>query len=100
MPDPDSLNHITYSSISHRNRAPSGGLTFAQLETRLLGHLRHRIRNGEITERSLARITGISQPHLHNVLKGKRSLSTEKADRILVCLALDLRVLLDQADPF
>ncbi|HEY7393104.1 MAG TPA: helix-turn-helix domain-containing protein [Bryobacteraceae bacterium] len=65
---------------------------------RLLRHLRDRIRQGEITERSLAKITGISQPHLHNVLKGKRLLSTEKADRILSYLRLDLRALLDSDD--
>jgi transcriptional regulator with XRE-family HTH domain len=99
MSDPNGLNQISYSSISRRNRVPSGAITFAQLEMRLLRHLRYRIRNGEITERSLARITGISQPHLHNVLKGKRTLSTEKADRILASLDLDLRILLEQADP-
>jgi hypothetical protein len=95
----DGLNQIPYSSISNGNRVPSGGITFALLEMRLLGHLRDKIRKGEITERSLARITGISQPHLHNVLKGKRLLSTEKADRILFHLHLDLRAFLDQANP-
>jgi len=38
----------------------------------------------------LARDTGISQPHLHHVLKGKRALSVEKADRVLRQLDLDL----------
>jgi transcriptional regulator with XRE-family HTH domain len=99
VPDSDSLNQIPYSSISTGNRVPAGAITFALLESRLLGHLRDKIRKGEVTERSLARITGISQPHLHNVLKGKRLLSTEKADRILSQLRLDLRALLDQRDP-
>jgi transcriptional regulator with XRE-family HTH domain len=94
----DPEKQIPYSSISQRNRVPGGAITFASLEMRLLRHLRDRIRQGEITERSLAKITGISQPHLHNVLKGKRLLSTEKADRILSYLRLDLRALLDSDD--
>jgi hypothetical protein len=32
--------------------------------------LRERVMNGEISERRLAQLTGISQPHMHNVLKG------------------------------
>jgi predicted transcriptional regulator len=65
-------------------------ITFQALQARLVVHLRHRVRSGEITERSLARVTGISQPHLHNVLKGKRFLSVEKSDQILHQLHLDL----------
>jgi transcriptional regulator with XRE-family HTH domain len=58
-------------------------MTFADLQRRLVEHLRRRIQSGETTERGLARIAGISQPHLHNVLKGKRVLSVEMADEIL-----------------
>ena len=68
-------------------------LTFVSLRQRLLDHLRRRIRNGELTERGLARLTGISQPHVHNVLKGIRALSPELADVVLTSLhlsALDL----------
>lgn len=67
--------------------------TFLSLLHRLLDHLRLRVRNGERTERSLARLTGISQPHVHNVLKGIRALSPELADVVLTSLrlsALDL----------
>ncbi len=67
--------------------------TFLSLLHRLLDHLRLRVRNGELTERSLARLTGISQPHVHNVLKGIRALSPELADVVLTSLrlsALDL----------
>jgi transcriptional regulator with XRE-family HTH domain len=64
--------------------------TFESLQLNLIQHLRERVHNGELTERSLARITGISQPHLHNVLKGKRLLSIQKLDRILSYLELDL----------
>jgi hypothetical protein len=65
-------------------------LTFQRLRARLLWHLRERVRSGEVSERSLARITGISQPHLHQVLNGSKVLSLEKADQILRHLHLDL----------
>lgn len=58
-------------------------LSFSGLQARLLDLLRKRISNGELSERSLARLTGISQPHIHNVLKGVRVLSPEYADTIL-----------------
>jgi len=44
---------------------------------------------------ALARVTGISQPHLHNVLKGKRFLSVGKSDQILQQLHLDLMDLIE-----
>jgi plasmid maintenance system antidote protein VapI len=58
-------------------------MTFDALRARLLARLRERIRNGEWTERSLARLAGVSQPHLHNCLKGSRVLSPEMADRLM-----------------
>jgi transcriptional regulator with XRE-family HTH domain len=64
--------------------------TFRDLQLRLLEELRRRVRSGEATERGLARVCGISQPHLHNVLKGKRVLSVEKADMVLERLQIDL----------
>jgi predicted transcriptional regulator len=73
-------------------------INFQGLQTRLVVHLRHRVSSGEITERSLARVTGISQPHLHNVLKGKRFLSFEKSDQILQQLHLDLMDLIETTD--
>ena len=65
-------------------------MTFQDLQLRLLAELRHRVRSGAATERGLARDTGLSQPHLHHVLKGKRLLSVEKADEVLRRLDLDL----------
>jgi hypothetical protein len=73
-------------------------INFQGLQTRLVVHLRHRVRSGEITERSLARVTGLSQPHLHNVLKGKRFLSVGKSDQILHQLHLDLMDLIETTD--
>ena len=54
---------------------------------RLLEQLRAQanlyIRNGYCSERSLARRVRVSQPQLHNVLKGARTLTPALADRIL-----------------
>ena len=65
------------------------------MERRFIEHLRERIRSGALTERGLARMAGISQPHVHNVLKGKRVFSIEAADAILRVLRLDLLDLLN-----
>jgi hypothetical protein len=65
-------------------------MTFYDLQQRLLDELRHRVRSGAATERGLARLSGISQPHLHNVLKGKRQLSLGKADGVLLHLQMDV----------
>ena len=70
-------------------------MTFHDLQQRLLADLRQRVRSGAATERGLARDTGISQPHLHNVLKGKRILSMEKADKVLRCLQIDVLYLIE-----
>jgi plasmid maintenance system antidote protein VapI len=64
-------------------------MTFCDLQQRFVEHLRQRVRSGEVTERGLARATGVSQPHIHHVLKGKRLLSAATADRILRHLHMD-----------
>jgi plasmid maintenance system antidote protein VapI len=69
-------------------------MDFGDLHFRLTEYLRELVRTGELTERSLARITHVSQPHIHNVLKGKRLLSSQMADEILHRLDLDLTDLL------
>jgi len=74
-------------------------VNFERLQVNLIQPLRDRVHNGELTERSLARVTGISQPHLHNVLKGRRLLSIQKLDQILSCLELDLIDLIRQLEP-
>ena len=56
---------------------------FQVLQLRLLATLKEMVRKGDMTERRLARLTGVSQPHMHNVLKGVRILSSEVADEIL-----------------
>ena len=65
-------------------------MTFLELQTRMIAELRIRICNGEITERGFARKVGISQPHIHHVLKGARAVSPELSDRILDGLGLTI----------
>jgi transcriptional regulator with XRE-family HTH domain len=73
-------------------------LGFEELSARLIRHLTERVRRGEMSERSLARLTGYSQPHIHNVLKGRRALTAETADRILQMLGVPLAALLTQQE--
>lgn len=68
----------------------SEGPNFGTLQDRLLAHVRALIRDGELTERGLARMIGMSQPHVHNVLKGARALTPEVADLILSRLGVSV----------
>lgn len=61
----------------------------------LLGEARLRIRNGQLTESGLARLSGISQPHMHHILMGKRGLHPDVADRLLAALSLDIAGLME-----
>lgn len=70
---------------------------FAQLQRRLIETLRFLMGNGLLTERGLARSTGVSQPHMHHILKGTRALSPEIADRILRALSITVLDLLESA---
>jgi plasmid maintenance system antidote protein VapI len=63
-------------------------LTFQVLQMRLIKTVNERILNGEFTERGLAKLLGISQPQIHNVLKGARKLGLELADRLLWAFGL------------
>ena len=65
-------------------------MNFQELQERFVAYLRERVRSGELTERGLARLTGVSQPHIHNVLKGKRLLSMGLCDEVLHALRVDL----------
>ena len=71
-------------------------MTFQDAQLRLLAYVRDRIHNGELTERGFARLLGVSQPHVHNVLKGVRTLSIEISDSILNIFHLSI---LDLASP-
>ncbi len=87
---------IEYSSIPDRNIPDNREINFREFQQRLVANLRDRVRAGEITERGLARLTGISQPHMHHLLNGKRTASPDMADRILRYLRMDL---LDLVEP-
>lgn len=65
-------------------------LNFAALRERLLETARHKLSNGEFTERGLARSVGLSQPHVHNVLKGTRLLTSAVGDLLLSGLDISL----------
>jgi hypothetical protein len=71
-------------------------MTLGDLQKRFVALLRKRVRNGELTERGLARMVGISQPHMHNVLHGKRSFSVETTDEMMRLLRVDV---LDLVEP-
>jgi len=75
------------------------GTRFEEALRRLLHIARARIRSGETSERRLALLAGFSQPHLHNLLAGKRALRPGTADRLLAVLALTLEDLLASRAP-
>ncbi len=67
---------------------PASPMSLNDLHRRLVEVARERVRSGEVSERGLARLCGVSQPHMHNVLKEIRSLSIPVADRLLHVLHL------------
>jgi AraC-like DNA-binding protein len=74
-------------------------LTFEELLARLLAEIETRIRNGNLTERGLARMAGMSQPHVHHILKGKRGMTPRVADQFLRVLGMEASDLLVQETP-
>jgi plasmid maintenance system antidote protein VapI len=75
-------------------------MDFEEMQKRFVGFLQESVRNGQLTERGLARITGVSQPHIHNALKGKRLFSMGTSDQILSRLHMDLLDLVQAEDVF
>jgi len=73
-------------------------VSFRDLQDRLISFVVMKIRNGEFTERRLARVLGVSQPQLHNVLKGARPLKPEFADCIFRYFEIGVVDLLSQAE--
>ena len=67
---------------------------FTVLAERLVRHARERVRRGDFSEAALAGLVGYSQPHIHNVLKGKRGLSFALADDLLALSGIPLAALL------
>jgi hypothetical protein len=79
------MAYFTLESVPQMEKA-----SFEALLGRLIFAVNIRIKNGEYTERGLARILGISQPQMHNVLKGARTLHTNLADRLLWKLGISV----------
>lgn len=71
---------------------------FGVLQTRLIRFVINRISNGDFSERGLARMLRVSQPQIHNVLKGVRKLTPELADRILLCFGMSALDLMDSSE--
>lgn len=72
-------------------------MTFEQLLARLLAELVRRIENGQLTERGLARLARLSQPHVHHILKGKRGMTPQVADRFLEVLGIEADHLVEES---
>ena len=68
-------------------------MDFLELERRVLNHLRHRVRSGELTERRLAHSP--ASRDIHDVLSDKGFLSLETANVILHLLHIERLDLLD-----
>ena len=73
-------------------------VSFAALQTRLIRFVNLRIQNGDFTERGLARLLGISQSQIHNVLKGARKLTPELADHLMRRFDMSVLDLLDSSE--
>jgi transcriptional regulator with XRE-family HTH domain len=73
-------------------------LNFEELLSRLRSWLDRQVHNGALTERGLARRAGLSQSHIHNVLKGVRILTPATADRILEALGLTVLDFLEREE--
>ena len=73
-------------------------MNFSDIHRRLARYALRRIQCGAISERALARRAGISQPHLHNILKGKRGFSFLSADMVMEALDLTVEDLLRETD--
>jgi transcriptional regulator with XRE-family HTH domain len=60
--------------------------------------IKTRISKGEFTERGIARTSGLSQPQVHNVLKGARGLTPETADLLMEALNIAFLDLLSHGE--
>jgi len=74
-------------------------VTFQTLHNQLIHEICRRVDSGDTTVASLARRAGISQPHLHLVLKGKRGFSWDFADRAALVIGLRVEDLVPPAKP-
>lgn len=73
-------------------------MKFCVLRDRLLARIRGLLETGAISESQLARHLGVSQPHLHNTLKGVRGVTTQMADQFLESMGWSIADLLEPVD--
>lgn len=62
---------------------PPAPVAISDLCNRLMESLRMSVASGSLTVRRLAKEVGVSQPHMQNLMTGKRSLTIDMADRLL-----------------
>lgn len=63
---------------------PPASLAIGDLCERLIYSLKVGVSSGSLTVRRLAKEIGVSQPHMQNIMNGKRSLTIQMADRLLL----------------
>jgi transcriptional regulator with XRE-family HTH domain len=62
---------------------PPAPIAISDLCNRLLESLKMSVASGSLTVRRLAKEIGVSQPHMQNIMNGKRALTMAMADRLL-----------------
>lgn len=62
---------------------PPASIAIRDLCDRLMENLKAGVASGSLTVRHLAREIGVSQPHMQNIMSGKRALTMQMADRLL-----------------
>lgn len=62
---------------------PPAPIAISDLCNRLLESLKMSVASGSLTVRRLAKEIGVSQPHMQNIMNGKRALTITMADRLL-----------------
>jgi len=75
---------------------PPAPIAISDLCDRLKENLKAGVASGSLTVRRLAREIGVSQPHMQNIMSGKRALTMQMADRLL---QYQHRSALDMASP-
>jgi plasmid maintenance system antidote protein VapI len=73
-------------------------MNFFNLRELLLMRLRRMLETGAVSESTLARRLGVSQPHLHNTLKGVRGVTMQMADQFLESMGWSVLDLIELPD--
>lgn len=73
-------------------------MNFFNLRELLLIRLRRMLETGAVSESTLARRLGVSQPHLHNTLKGVRGVTIQMADQFLESMGWSVLDLIDSSE--